>query len=147
MRNCCELVVRCICYLITALFKKDNMANKGKAPVTKSEDIPEDVKEMKEALEKETGKKYRYRKPKSDMPSIQHMLVHGPPGKEGKQKTFLDMVAFPLILLVLFVISLFIFLNAPHANSKRNKHVLPKQNRRPPGQPRVEVNPHEPDEF
>ena len=109
------------------------MAKKSKAVATtektEEEELPPDIAEAKKKLEEKTGKKYKYRTAKKDMPSIQHMLVHGAPGSEGKKKTILQQLTFPLILLVLFFISLTIWVNAPHDKSKipRGKFTLNKR--------------------
>ena len=69
------------------------------------EDIPEDVKAVKEKLERETGKKYRYRPSKKDLPSVSELLQQG----SGKPLTWKESIIYPVILAVVFGISLFIF--------------------------------------
>lgn len=62
---------------------------------------------------------------RKDLPSIQHMLVHGAPESQGKPTTFWSIIAFPLALLLTFVVSLYIFEIAPHQLSVGKRHVLP----------------------
>lgn len=98
-------------------------------------DIPEDVLEYKQKLERETGKKYKYRAPKKDLPSINHMLAHGAPEEEGRPRTWLELVGYPILMLALFCLSFAIFLWVdPISNSryKRGRFALPKKNNRPP---------------
>jgi hypothetical protein len=85
-------------------------------------DIPADIAEAKAKLEAETGKKYKYRKPKRDLPSVGHMLAHGAPGREGKPDSWLQIIGYPVVLAILFGISLLIFHHAPHSKSKGRKH-------------------------
>jgi hypothetical protein len=87
-------------------------------------EIPEEVAAAKALLEKETGKKYMYRKPKKDMPSISHMLAHGAPGTEGKPASWSQIIGYPLVLAILFGISLLIFHHAPHSTSKGKGHFV-----------------------
>ena len=48
---------------------KENDSLRERNPKDEPE-IPEDIKAYKEKLEKETGKKYKYRSPKRDLPGI-----------------------------------------------------------------------------
>jgi hypothetical protein len=98
-------------------------------------DMPEDIREYKEKLEKKTGKKYTYRAPKKDLPSIPHMLAHGAPEDEGRPRTWLELIGYPAILVALFCLSFYIFwLVNPIENSryKRGRFALPKKNKPPP---------------
>lgn len=72
---------------------------------TENDEIPEDVQEFKEKLEKETGKKYRYRTPKKDLPSVGDLLKHG----HGEPATFMDDTGFFLFLMGLFFVTLYMF--------------------------------------
>jgi hypothetical protein len=85
-------------------------------------DIPADMAEAKAKLEAETGKKYKYRKPKRDLPSVGHMLAHGAPGREGKPDSWTQIIGYPVALAIIFGISLLIFNNAPHSKSKGRHH-------------------------
>jgi hypothetical protein len=104
-------------------------------------DIPEDVAAAKAKLEAETGKTYKYRKPKKDMPSIGHMLSHGAPESEGKPKTWSQIIGYPLVLAIIFGISLLIFHHAPHSKSKGRTHFIPNAEKkaRLPHRPIVEA--------
>jgi hypothetical protein len=95
--------------------------------------IPDDVRAVKDKLEAETGKTYRYRPAKKDLPSISDMLVHGSPESQGRPRTWTETIGYPVALAAIFLISLLIFHHAPHSQSKRNKFVLPKMQKRPPG--------------
>ena len=88
-------------------------------------EIPEDARKAKEKLEKETGKNYQY---KREMPSIQHMLVHGAPESQGRPKTWTETIGYPLVLAILFFVSFLIFVHAPHAKSRQygKKFTIPK---------------------
>lgn len=65
------------------------------------------------------------RRPRKELPSIQHMLIHGAPESQGKPVTFWGVAGFPLALLITFVVSLYIFQMAPHHLSTGKRHVLP----------------------
>lgn len=106
---------------------EDNKKNENE------EDMPEDVRLYKEKLERETGKSYKYRAPKKDLPSISHMLAHGAPEDEGRPRTWLESIGYPLILVILFCVSFAIFFWIdPIKNSRypRGRFALPKK--RPP---------------
>lgn len=90
---------------------------------------------LQEKLERETGKKYKYRAAKKDMPSISHMLAHGAPGDEDRPRTWLELIGYPALLVFLFCASLAIFLWInPIENSryKRGRFSLPKRAKPPP---------------
>lgn len=94
------------------------------------EDIPENVLKAKEKLEKETGKKYRYRPAKKDLPSVGDLLKHGVPGKENQPSSWKESVKTALLLAVVFALSLLVFhhtiLSKP---SNRKAFKLPNQKR------------------
>ena len=106
--------------------KKDDPTSdlRQRKSTTKKEDendddnIPEDMKEFIQKKQAATGKKYIYRGPKKPEESIQHMLIHGAPESRDKPVTFWGMLLYPLILAVLFFVSLLIFHYAPHDKSK-----------------------------
>lgn len=108
-------------------------ADDDKAPAA-DDDMPEDIRAYKEKLERETGKKYKYRAPKKDLPSINHMLAHGAPGDENRPRTWLELIGYPAIMVFLFCLSLSIFwwVN-PIENSryKRGRFSLPKKGKPP----------------
>jgi hypothetical protein len=85
-------------------------------------DIPEEMAAAKAKLEAETGKKYKYRKPKRDLPSVGHMLAHGAPESEGKPDSWAQIIGYPVALAIIFGISLLIFHHAPHSKSVGRKH-------------------------
>jgi hypothetical protein len=99
------------------------MTSNGESTLRKrtplEQDMPEDVRATKEKLEKTTGKKYVYRPPKNDLPNIGDMLKYGSPESQGRQRTWLETIGYPLGLAVLFFLSFIIFLNAPHHKSRR----------------------------
>jgi hypothetical protein len=93
-------------------------------------DMPEGVAEYKARLEAETGKQYKYRPAKKDLPGIGHMLVHGAPESAGKPMTWAATIGYPLVLAITFGISLLIFHHAPHDKSVGRSHVLPNFNKK-----------------
>lgn len=103
-----------------------------KAPA--ADDMPQDIREYKEKLERETGKKYKYRAPKKDLPSINHMLAHGAPGDENRPRTWLELIGYPALMVFLFCLtfSIFWWVN-PIENSryKRGRFSLPKKDTPP----------------
>ena len=115
--------------------KETEMEKKPAAAVDPMDpDMPEDVRAYKEKLERETGKKYKYRAPKKDLPSINHMLAHGAPGDENRPRTWLELIGYPAALVLLFCISFAIFLWVnPIENSRypRGRFSLPKKNKPP----------------
>lgn len=62
---------------------------------------------------KEEEKPKKVYKERKRYPPMSDMLAYGAPEDQGKPKTFLDIVAGPAILVVLFFISFLIFVNAP----------------------------------
>ena len=106
-----------------------------KAPAAAAaDDLPEDIRAYKEKLERETGKKYKYRAPKKDLPSISHMLAHGAPGDENRPRTWLELIGYPALMVALFCLTFCIFwwVN-PIENSryKRGRFSLPKKGKPP----------------
>lgn len=108
------------------------------------DDIPADILKQKLKLEKETGKKYLYRP--RNRPGIGDMLAYGAPEDEGIPRTWAQMIMYPLILAVIFMLSFVVFVNTPHSMSKGRSHVLPtapkfgknKLSSVPPGTQRVQ---------
>jgi len=85
----------------------------------KEEELPPDLAEAKAKLESKTGKKFRYQKAKKEMPGIPHMLLHGAPEDEGKERTWLDTFVYPAILAVLFFVTFLLFMRfAPMHRAK-----------------------------
>jgi hypothetical protein len=87
------------------------------------EDMPEDVRKVKEKLEAKTGKKYRYRPAEKDLPGVRELLklsvTEGP-------KTWKETIGYPVALALIFALSLFVFHHAvltkpsPRARGKMN---------------------------
>jgi hypothetical protein len=95
-------------------------------------EMPEEIRLLKEKKERETGKKYKYRAPKSDIPSIPHMLAYGAPEDENRPRSWLELIGYPLALILLFVVTLHIFwLVNPIDNSRypRGRFQLPKKSK------------------
>lgn len=76
-----------------------------KRTAAQDDEIPEDVREYKEKLERETGKQYRYRAPKSEMPSVQELLQNG----TGEPISAKDEAVYLVLLVGLFFSSLYAF--------------------------------------
>lgn len=92
------------------------------------DEIPEHIRNVKEKLERETGKKYRYQPAKKDMPSVGDLLKHGAPG--AKPPTFRQSLKSAVMLATLFGLSLFVFHHAVLKRpSKRKPYKLPYQKR------------------
>ena len=90
------------------------------------EEIPETVRRVKERLEKETGKTYRYRAGKKDLPSVGDLLKDGVPG--AKPPTFREKLKMALLFAALFALSLFVYHHAVLTRPSRRKHYkLPRQ--------------------
>lgn len=100
---------------------KNDKIKSRKAKASEDDEIPEDIARTKAKLEMETGKKYKYRPARKDLPSITHMLAHGAPESEGKPKTWLQLIGYPLALVIVFVISFATFQMAPHELSVGRK--------------------------
>lgn len=86
---------------------EDNPALNG----NHNDEIPSDVLKVKERLERETGKKYRYRPANTDIRSVSELLSHGVPGVERKKgpKTWKETILGPLLIALAFAITLIIY--------------------------------------
>jgi hypothetical protein len=93
--------------------EKDNpleTQNNGIPTKTDDDTIPSDILELKERLERETGKKYKYRPANKDLPPVSHLLRYGVPGQERKGPTsWKETVGGPILLAAVFGLSLLIF--------------------------------------
>ena len=86
-------------------------------------------------MEKETGKKYKYRPAKKDLPSVEYLLKHGVPGQEIHLKTWVEVFGYPVILALVFAMSLFVFHHAVLTNkhfTSKPKRTLPAWGKRRP---------------
>jgi len=83
-------------------------------------ELPPDVAEAKAKLEAKTGKKYKYRPPVQEM-TVPHLLMHG----TDRPRTWMDNYGYPIILALIFLISLIIFHHALPART-RAPFTLPK---------------------
>lgn len=79
-------------------------------------------------LRQRGGKVY---KEKRKLPPIGDLLAYGAPESEGKEKTWLDVIAGPAALAVVFFISFLIFINAPHHLSKAKDNPVFAMNDKP----------------
>uniref|UniRef100_A0A7S1UZZ2 Uncharacterized protein n=1 Tax=Grammatophora oceanica TaxID=210454 RepID=A0A7S1UZZ2_9STRA len=82
--------------------EKKNKSNEGDSKVAGSAGG-----ESKEAPKK------RYRA-KKELPGVGEMLAYGAPEDQGREKTWCEIIGYPLALAVTFAISLLIFHHAPH---------------------------------
>jgi hypothetical protein len=74
-------------------------------------------------------------------------LAHGVPGKEGNPKTRMETYGYPVILAVIFGISLLIFHHAPHDKSVNEGFKLPTRRTAPIYDTKiVKIDQSEPDE-
>ena len=90
------------------------------------EQIPEIVLKVKERLERETGKTYRYQPGKKDMPSVGELLKHGAPG--ATPPSFQQSLKNAIMLAAVFSLSLFIFHHAVLTRpSTRIPYKLPRR--------------------
>jgi hypothetical protein len=74
--------------------------------------IPEDILEYKKKLEAKTGKKYKYRPAKNDLPSVGELLKHGgvpgqQPPDDRTKKTWKETLGLPVALAIVFALNLF----------------------------------------
>ena len=76
----------------------------------------------------------RYRK-KKQLPPVADLLAYGAEETRGQAKTWTELIGYPLILSLLFFVSLVIFHHAPHDKSRgrSNFAMNQKPRRRPPG--------------
>jgi hypothetical protein len=88
------------------------------------DDMPDDIREAKAKLEAKTGKKYLYRPPKKDLPSIQDLILQD----ALKEKSFLDIIKFPALVFMLFLISMQLFIKFVPDRGER-KYELPQVKR------------------
>ena len=71
-------------------------------------------------------------KRRKDLPSVDYLLKHGDPETAHLPKTWCEIIGYPLVLAMVFALSLFIFHNAPwESMPAREKYSLPKMNRMP----------------
>ena len=91
------------------------------------EDIPEDVKALKAKMETATGKTYRYRPPKKDLPGVGDLLKDA-----AVRRTWKESLGLGGFLLVLFALSLatlhqFILSHPPRVKRGKLKRRSPRQ--------------------
>jgi hypothetical protein len=92
--------------------------------MTKKEDTATKPSEAEDT----SGKKFRHRK---DMPSVAYMLKHGNPETAHLPKTKMEIYGYPVILAIIFAISLLIFHHAPHDKSLHKPFKLPQREQAP----------------
>jgi hypothetical protein len=63
---------------------------------------------------------------RNDMPSVAYMLKHGNPETAHLPKSKMEIYGYPVILAVIFAISLLIFHHAPHDKSAVKRFKLPQ---------------------
>ena len=97
-----------------------------KRTTEEDEDIPEDVLEVKKKLEAKTGKKYRYRPAKKDLPSVGELLKQG----SSKPPTLKESIFYAVALAALFGISLFIFHHLVLTRPPKQNYNLNRRGRR-----------------
>ena len=76
---------------------------------TDDDEIPPEVLKIKEKLERETGKKFKYRPREKDLPPVAELIKYGVPGKELKPQTWKEMLLLPLLFAGFFALTLFIY--------------------------------------
>lgn len=74
------------------------------------------------------GKTYVKRKPRI---SISDMLANGSPESQGRPRTMMETFGYPVIMAVLFGISLLIFHHAPHSYSRASLNQGFSMNQKP----------------
>jgi hypothetical protein len=90
-------------------------------------------------------------KPKKPLPSVAYLLAHGDPETAHLPRTWCQKYGYPIVLAIVFAISLLTFHYAPHHNSKHKPFVLPqhkqmhKREERIPQQTAEDVPPLEAD--
>lgn len=77
-------------------------------------------------------------------PPISDMLAFGAPEEQGKPKTFIQIISGPALLAVVFCISFFIFLHAPHHLSKGAERNTYAMNQKHPRYVKPKVIPYVP---
>lgn len=75
-------------------------------------------------VDPKTGKRYRKRK---EIPSVAYLLAHGNPDTAHLPPSAMQKYGYPVILALLFAISLLIFHHAPHEKSTHPGFQLPQQ--------------------
>ena len=109
-----------ICHNNMGSTKKKQTSKASAATVaTTTEDMPPELLAKKEQWERENpGKKYTYRKAKKELPSVPDLLTYG----SGEPLTWIELIGYPTILVVLFCASFALFLWVdPITNSKYPK--------------------------
>ena len=76
--------------------------------------------------------KTQTRKRRKDMPSVSYLLAHGDPETAHLPKTWKDIAGPPISLAVVFLISFFIFIYAPHHLNQGKTYKLPQKMNFPP---------------
>ena len=65
-------------------------------------------------------------KPKKPLPSVSYLLSHGDPETAHLPRTWQQKYGYPVVLAIIFAISLLTFHYAPHHMSKHKPFVLPQ---------------------
>ena len=88
--------------------------------------MTDDAKEGDDEIyvDPKTGKRYKKRK---EMPSVAYLLAHGNPETAHLPPSAMQTYGYPIILALLFAISLLIFHHAPHDKSTHPGFQLPQQ--------------------
>lgn len=89
---------------------KEEIGLRQRKPQYEDDDkLPEDVRRVKEKLEAKTGKKYRYRPAKKDLPGVGDLLKES--AMDGP-KSWKESVGYAVLFAFLFATSLFAFHHA-----------------------------------
>lgn len=64
---------------------------------------------------------------RKDLPSVAHLLAHGDPATAHLPKTWKEIIGFPLVLALVFFVSLLTFHYAPHSKSTHRGFKLPQK--------------------
>ena len=104
--------------------KKERTSNEEK----KEGDVVSEKETTEESTTAKSKKPNRY-KTRKEMPSVAYLLAHGDPETAHLPKTWCDILGFPIIVAIVFGISLLVFHHAPHHLSTHEGFRLP-QNRR-----------------
>eukprot|EP00980_Cylindrotheca_fusiformis_P000290 scaffold66_cov115-Cylindrotheca_fusiformis.AAC.22 len=70
-----------------------------------------------------------YRK-KKEIPGVDYLLKHGDPESEGKPKTFAETYSFPIFVVVMFILSFFVFYYFIENHTTHRPIVLPRMPKR-----------------
>ena len=103
---------------------KDEANTSSKNADKATKDMKTDPNDPDVYIDPKTGKRYRKRK---EVPSVSYMLAHGNPETAHLPKSKMQIIGYPVILALLFAISLLIFHYAPHSKSNTPKFELPKK--------------------